>query len=378
MNTHFSLAGSLVAWLALPALGQNLGVKDVEPNETIAGASLVTLTAGQSFDGSSSGSTLQSGAGASADFYRITATGLTGIRRNRLLVTTTGTPGHTGAIFAQRVTAGVALDEWASFQQTSINTTPARMLQFYSVGATSMDLYVRMTGTAQTTAPYRVQLVSDAAPRIAGPIGLIAGPVSITTAGLAHTTDTEIVLYNATTFAPVAWNDNGPAPFSSINMLLPPGSYVLAIGTWNTVTDRLPAPGEPSQNGQIVPSTGFIAGSNTQTPVDMSVQVRGANNAGGASSAAFTSISVARPGSYGVAFVDLTFNCPADVASPGQRFGGDGVMTADDIILFLNWFFASNVLADVAGPGQATVTDGAFTADDLIAYFGKFFESCSR
>jgi hypothetical protein len=68
--------------------------------------------------------------------------------------------------------------------------------------------------------------------------------------------------------------------------------------------------------------------------------------------------------------------CNADVAGPGQSVGPDGDLTADDIIVFLNYFFAGNLRADVAGPGQSTVVDGALTADDIIVFLNGFFAGC--
>ncbi len=68
--------------------------------------------------------------------------------------------------------------------------------------------------------------------------------------------------------------------------------------------------------------------------------------------------------------------CNADIAGPGQSVGPDGDLTADDIIVFLNYFFAGNLRADVAGPGQSTVVDGALTADDIIVYLNGFFAGC--
>ncbi|MFN8779934.1 MAG: GC-type dockerin domain-anchored protein, partial [bacterium] len=68
--------------------------------------------------------------------------------------------------------------------------------------------------------------------------------------------------------------------------------------------------------------------------------------------------------------------CPADVAGPGQSIGPDSALTADDIIVFLNWFFASDDRADVAGPGQSTTPDGQFTADDIIVFLNRFFVGC--
>ena len=66
----------------------------------------------------------------------------------------------------------------------------------------------------------------------------------------------------------------------------------------------------------------------------------------------------------------------SDIAGPGQSIGSDNTLTADDIIVFLNWFFAGNTGADVAGPGQSTSPDGQFTADDIIVFLNRFFAGC--
>jgi hypothetical protein len=66
----------------------------------------------------------------------------------------------------------------------------------------------------------------------------------------------------------------------------------------------------------------------------------------------------------------------SDIAGPGQSVGPDNTLTADDIIVFLNWFFASDARADVAGPGQSTTPDGQFTADDIIVFLNRFFAGC--
>ncbi|MFO0491982.1 MAG: GC-type dockerin domain-anchored protein, partial [bacterium] len=66
----------------------------------------------------------------------------------------------------------------------------------------------------------------------------------------------------------------------------------------------------------------------------------------------------------------------SDIAGPGQSVGSDNTLTADDIIVFLNWFFAGNTGADVAGAGQSTVPDGQFTADDIIVFLNRFFAGC--
>ncbi len=67
---------------------------------------------------------------------------------------------------------------------------------------------------------------------------------------------------------------------------------------------------------------------------------------------------------------------PSDIASPGQNIGADGELTADDIIVFINWFFASDSRADIAGPGQTVGADAEFTADDIILFINRFFAGC--
>lgn len=63
----------------------------------------------------------------------------------------------------------------------------------------------------------------------------------------------------------------------------------------------------------------------------------------------------------------------ADVAGANQSVGPDGNLTADDIIVFLGWYFAGDPRGDVAGPNQSPIPDGNFTADDVIVFFGWYF-----
>jgi hypothetical protein len=66
----------------------------------------------------------------------------------------------------------------------------------------------------------------------------------------------------------------------------------------------------------------------------------------------------------------------ADIAGPGPSVGFDGELTADDIILFINWFTSGDSRADVAGPGPSVGSDGEFTADDIILFINWFTFGC--
>ncbi len=66
----------------------------------------------------------------------------------------------------------------------------------------------------------------------------------------------------------------------------------------------------------------------------------------------------------------------SDVAGPNQSTIADGALTADDIIVFLGWYFAADTRADIAGENQSPAPDGSFTADDIIVYLGRYFAGC--
>jgi hypothetical protein len=74
---------------------------------------------------------------------------------------------------------------------------------------------------------------------------------------------------------------------------------------------------------------------------------------------------------------DNTLRCgPSDVAGPGQSVGPDGRLTADDIIVFIGWYFAGDPRADVAGPSLSVNPDGVLSADDIIVFINRFFAGC--
>ena len=69
---------------------------------------------------------------------------------------------------------------------------------------------------------------------------------------------------------------------------------------------------------------------------------------------------------------------PSNVSGPGQNTAAiDEELTADDIIVFLNRFFAGDLLSNVSGPGQNTTQlDSELTADDIIVFLNRFFAGC--
>jgi hypothetical protein len=71
--------------------------------------------------------------------------------------------------------------------------------------------------------------------------------------------------------------------------------------------------------------------------------------------------------------------CPcglSDIAGPNQANQPDGQLTADDIIVYLAYFFIRDARADVAGSNQSLGADGEFTADDIIVFLSRYFAGC--
>ncbi|MGH7132614.1 MAG: GC-type dockerin domain-anchored protein [Phycisphaerales bacterium] len=78
-------------------------------------------------------------------------------------------------------------------------------------------------------------------------------------------------------------------------------------------------------------------------------------------------------------FVAYQLKCnPADVATLGATVGADGILTVDDIVVYLQVFFAGDVaVADLVGfGGGAAPPDGIVSVDDLVYFLSKFFSPC--
>lgn len=67
----------------------------------------------------------------------------------------------------------------------------------------------------------------------------------------------------------------------------------------------------------------------------------------------------------------------ADVAGIGGTTGGDGQLTADDVIVFIGALLSGDAtIADIAGLGGTAGPDGQVSADDLIAFLAAYFTPC--
>jgi hypothetical protein len=163
-------------------------------------------------------------------------------------------------------------------------------------------------------------------------------------------------------------NNPGPALLMRLN---PQTGEVLA--SWNTgmllgnvAGMTFVAPGE------LLIADGDTSGTNNLYRFALSTSTMTTIGATGAAGGIYRGLA-------GLAFGCTTTRCsPSDIAGANQTPApcGDGQLTADDIIVYLAWYFASDSRADVAGANQATTPDGQFTADDIIVFLGRFFAGC--
>lgn len=66
----------------------------------------------------------------------------------------------------------------------------------------------------------------------------------------------------------------------------------------------------------------------------------------------------------------------ADLAGPGGRVPGDGVLDNNDFVAFIDLFFARDFLADVGSAGGVWGLDLRWDNNDFIAFIDMFFYAC--
>jgi len=260
MRMHTRLAtllGALAVATAATASAQT-DFPETEPNGTKAEATAANcMVAGDTLSGVTTGTSLVAANTliTSADTFRVkTCTLPAGIYKHELVITTSGTAGHTGNIRGLDqtgtgcVTGGtITATSNTALQVTTTASVPPRKNMWYGFGRGD-ELYVSIGGTASTTAGYVATLgTSSVAATTIGPFD--EGAITITTCGQGHVTDTDMYVFDANlVVVPTFINDDqcpaacaGHTFGSTLTRTYPAGRYYLAMSTFSTSTDQ-PAP----------------------------------------------------------------------------------------------------------------------------------------
>ncbi len=303
---------AMMALVGLAGAAHATVFPEVEANESRATATgALGLIAGDTLTGTTTGSSTTVAGLSSADMWRVgTAAAVPGIYRHRLTITTTGTAGHTGTIrgFGQTAatagvwdgsTVGAANTTDTAFQTSSTTTTPARMNQWYGFGKAE-NLYYRVTGGPTTTAAYTVTYSMDPVVAITGPATLSPGPITISTIGQGHSTDTDFWVYDSNFNAIVGYgNDdestNGGGTGATLQSLMTrnftAGVYYLAISNF-ALANNMGSPNDDDfRTGSMLDFADIVANSSTSANLNVTVSIGG------------TQVAATKAAAYDVVFV---------------------------------------------------------------------------
>lgn len=257
--------------LLLPAIAH--GQVETEPNDTKAQANLLTLPAVTTPGVIVGNST--SAAGAGLDYFRVTtaAQATPGFYRHRL-VGTSATAGHTLNIRGLDQVAGVPGATDSLVQASVATTTPPRFIQWYTSEAPG-SLYVRVDGTAATSADYSLDYEVAAATVVETNWHLPPGTHTITSVGQSTPqTDTDLWIYDeANRTALVGYGNDDElgtaSPGSALTRFYPSATYFLAIADKNVANSLGSPPDDDFRTGIVTDFPGVIVNSSESVGLDL-------------------------------------------------------------------------------------------------------------
>ncbi len=294
----------------------NAQTAEVEPNENKAQATPVTVTGtgtGASIaTGTTTGSASTAGA-TSIDYFKLTFPVATAGIYENIITISSSTAGHTISIrgLSQSVFGIGTADASAQVSNTTaLGNVPARSVKFYSFGK-GEQLYVRISGTASTTAAYNLNWTRTAVSPIVGPVLTAQLTDNVTWTTLGQTiVDTDIWIYDSN-FNPIPGfgNDDDLAPNGTTKLTrqYPSyGTYYVAIGRYNLANNLASPADDRYRNENVLDFPGAVVSSSLTSPIDLDLAYYlNANTP--------TPLSVnggATPNGYPVAFVQFTLTSP--------------------------------------------------------------------
>lgn len=269
---------------------------ETEPNDSKAEANTIQLP-GTDREGVMTGNSI-SASTTGIDTYLVKSSSQApGFYRHRLILTS-AIAGHTMTIRGLTQATGGVITPGTDIvvQTSSAGTTPARFVQWYTSGAPA-DIFVRVTGTASTTADYQLNYEVDAVEPVAGPVALPPGDVTVSTLGQT-TVDTDFWIYDgARTAIPGFGNDDqfgAAAAQSIITREFDPGVYYLAVTNYNFANDQASPPDDDFRTGNVLDFPGALANSSSSTVTDLDTSIGG------------TPVTLTRAGVYDIQFARFT------------------------------------------------------------------------
>jgi probable HAF family extracellular repeat protein len=67
---------------------------------------------------------------------------------------------------------------------------------------------------------------------------------------------------------------------------------------------------------------------------------------------------------------------PGDIGKAGGVAGADGQLDNNDLVVFIDWFFAGDTRADIGATGGVAGADGVFDNNDFVVFVDRLFAHC--
>lgn len=248
-----------------------------EPNDSKLQATLAdTAGAGMSTGDFITGTTTGTGSGGglnSADYFIVeTAPNSYGFYRHQLVITS-DTPGHSLTIRGRSQLNGIInTSSDVTFQNSFLNYpgTPAesRTIVWYGFGKRER-IFIRVTGTPSTTAPYRVELTTSPVTPVSFSSTIYEGGITIERA-TGNTANTDFWVYNAALFPIPGYGNDEPR---TLTRPYSPGFYYVAYGNANTANDQPSPPDDLNRNGNVLDFPNAVANSSTSTITNLNMRL---------------------------------------------------------------------------------------------------------
>lgn len=349
---------------------------EIEDNDSKARANkILALQAGQSITGVSRGALIDPGI-QSADYFRVkTAAAPLGIYRHRLQLSS-AILGQSGSIRGLlQLSGAIQLVSDIEIQGSGAATSPSRMNQWYGFGKQE-EVYYRVAGISATTEPYVATYSVTPVTALVASRNFAPGPITITTIGQGHTTDTDLWIYDGAFNAiPGLGNDDAPgnlSHLSSVTSNFAPGDYYVAIAPYNLANDQAsPTTNEDWSSGGVMDFANSVAQSTIDTAVPVSLAITDATGA--------EPVVATRAGAFEVVWVKFVVGeppCPADLDDGTGTGTHDGAVTIDDLLFFLVAFENGTTAADLDDGSGTGTHDDAVTIDDLLFFLAHFEVGC--
>jgi hypothetical protein len=336
---------------------------ETEPNDSKAQANLFTMPAVNTAGvivGNSIAAT-----GTELDYFRVTtpAQAAPGFYRHRLITQST-TPGHTVTIRGLNQAGGVIGTTDTAVQTSSAATTPARFVQWYTSQATA-DLYVRVAGTAATTANYSLDYEVQAVTELTGPTA-VPGSITITSVGQSvPQTDTDLWVYDSNRAAITDFGNDDEFAGTTLGSILTrtyaAGTFHLAISNFNVANNLATPPDDDFRSGAVMDFPGVVANSSATVGLSLNTLIGG------------VAAPATKAGPFDVVFVAFGVTPPVAPISLAVDAGGNGVLQPNETaVVAPTWRNTS--AAPISLTGAASNFTGpvgpTYTLTDATADYG--------